>query len=288
MGLGDANLFSHIYLSTYVLFTKAFFLNTKVNFSNIKQCGQVWDTMEACDGGRQCSKCDHVIHDFRGMLAWDIALVHAKSESKVCGLYDKSILEEPTIKSSISSRVESKVLLPSLFGMLLANSSLTAQQERVQLEDRVEIVDQQPIDVVSEDNQSIKKEPGQAAVIDSLDVLRGLLLDEYGEPIVGGAIIIEDSDIGTISDIDGTFILDVTEHLSEENEVSIIASSLGYGRLMITVHKDQLQNDLDLTLITMVLNHNQAMTSFGIKRTSFPKRLWRSVTSVFRKKPQPH
>jgi len=42
-------------------------MRTKVNLSNIKDCGQVWDEMERCKNGRKCEQCKQVITDFRGM-----------------------------------------------------------------------------------------------------------------------------------------------------------------------------------------------------------------------------
>jgi len=56
------------------------------NLSKIKDCGQIWDNMPNCTGGKFCLKCNETIHDFRGMTDWEIAIKHSESDKKVCGI----------------------------------------------------------------------------------------------------------------------------------------------------------------------------------------------------------
>lgn len=58
------------------------------DLSKLPLCGQDWNAMEPLgDGRRLCARCRHPVADFRGMTKHQIALAHAMSDERVCGVY---------------------------------------------------------------------------------------------------------------------------------------------------------------------------------------------------------
>lgn len=256
-------------------------MKTKVNFSKIKNCDQIWESMELCHGRRKCSKCSHVITDFRGMTEWDIAVIHAHSNEKVCGLYDNHILDSTNIKER-GNQIKKMALAPSLFTLLLSSTQAQAQTFLNDAQEQVKYIDQT---INSADLEVIKEESIQKkAYNDSIKIVRGFLFDSDNEPIIGGNIIIQGSNKGTITDIDGAFSLDLTSEFENETSVKLIVTYTGYGRQIVDVSTNEFNENFELIMNPIVIKENIMLTSFGVKRESFPKRVWRGITSIFKKK----
>jgi len=254
-------------------------MNRKVNFSKIKDCGQVWDQMDSCAGGRKCEKCSHVITDFRGMTEWEIALIHAHSTKKVCGLYDPQILEpaSPIVKRS---RFRDMALVPGIMSLLLTGSQVAALASTPVTVEQSEKYTSPGI-VQVENKENIEED----LKIDSLKIVRGHLIDESGENLIGASIIIKGTTAGTITDSDGTFSLDVSHELEENTSITLIIAYVGYGFKEIAIAREDFgKNEIDLQLEPLTIHEDYLILSFVVKRESLPKRIWRGIKNVFRKK----
>ncbi len=88
----------------------------------------------------------------------------------------------------------------------------------------------------------------------------GQLIDENGEPLTGATIVVEGTDIGTVSDIDGNF-----EIKARENDV-LIVRYLGFEEQQVTVGKDanisiSLKADSDLLDEVVVVGYGTSKKS---------------------------
>ena len=250
-------------------------MNGKVNFSKIQNCNQVWEDMELCQAGRKCSKCSHIITDFRGMSEWEIAVIHANSDQKVCGLYDNKFFgsaKTPKFRTQLG-----RLSLPTVFSLL----SLT-----ISTDSSAQIAEpQEQIDSIKNNKYNTKEKTEHPKTIsDSTKIIRGFIYDEYSEPIIGGNIVAEGTNYGTITERDGSFTLDVTNELRKESAIVLIVSYTGYGKQYIEVANKDFNNKIELSLQPIVIHGNEMITSFGIKRESLPKRVWRGIKNIFRKK----
>lgn len=70
--------------------------------------------------------------------------------------------------------------------------------------------------------------------------LSGQITDTSGEPVPGATVMITGTDIGTMADADGKFILDVKSGLSPEATLTL--SSLGFKDLVVLVGKKTVFN----------------------------------------------
>ena len=256
-------------------------MKTKVNFSKIKSCDQIWESMEICQGRRKCSKCSHVITDFRGMTEWDIAVIHAHSNEKVCGLYDDHILDSTNNKER-RNQIKKMAIVPSLFTLLLSSTQAQAQTSLNDAQDQVVFTNQT---MNNADLEVIKEESNQKKLYnDSIKIVRGFLFDSAKEPIIGGNIIIQGSNKGTITDINGAFSLDLTSEFENKTSVKLIISYTGYGKQILDVSLNEFNESFELIMKPIVIKGDIMITSFGVKRESFPQRIWRRITSIFKKK----
>lgn len=69
--------------------------------------------------------------------------------------------------------------------------------------------------------------------------LSGIVVDEVGEPVIGGGVVIKGTNLGTTTDIDGNFTLDVTP------QNTLVISYVGFTTQEITI---QNQKTLKITL----------------------------------------
>lgn len=86
-----------------------------------------------------------------------------------------------------------------------------------------------------------KRKTNDASILPPPDpiTVRGTVVDENGEPLPGATVTVESSSVGTVTDVDGRFSLDV-----EEGSL-LVVSFIGYKSRRVTVGN---QNVLDIAL----------------------------------------
>ncbi len=106
--------------------------------------------------------------------------------------------------------------------------------------------------------EPVKDEKKKAASV-AKHVIKGQLLDENGEPLIGAYVIVKGSNTGVATDIDGNYSIEV----SDEHPV-LNVSYVGYKSQEIKVNTD------DMAPISMVpdsqILSELVVTAFGIKR----------------------
>lgn len=91
----------------------------------------------------------------------------------------------------------------------------------------------QPVKDLNNISQTIKK-------LNAANKLHGMVTDEEGQPLIGANIVIKDTRMGTITDIDGEYTLDVPASSNV-----LIFSYTGYTPLEVEINK---QNTIDAVL----------------------------------------
>ncbi len=256
-------------------------MNPKINLSKIKECDQFWDSMTICKNGRICSKCNETIVDFRGLSDWEIALKHSGGKKKVCGIYDSKILDRHK-KSYKQQSSRKKYILAGLIGMLTTSLPVDNQANERQVRSNILITN-------SKHKLSSKRPIKQHAsepfhiTTDSIKILKGILKDESGEPLIGGVIVIDGTEKGVTTDINGQFEMDITEQLVKEDSITIIISYIGFGRKEKKINKTDFnqRNELDLDL---VLDEKEDLIVFYVTKQPFHKRVCNKVKAIFKKK----
>lgn len=160
-------------------------------------CGESWEGMEPRTEGRFCNACQKTVYDFTQFTDQEFIAFFQQQQEMSCGRFNKRQL-------SIVIPSKRKVLFP--FGKLppLAAATLIAAG----------------MSIAAPAQSVTKAEPTHVVVGDTLLqskplvkqlLLKGKVLDEKGEPVIGGSIVLKATAAGTVSDADGNFELPVAE-----------------------------------------------------------------------------
>ncbi len=212
-------------------------MNSNIDFSKLKTCGQAWDTMKNCGDHKICNKCSETIHDFRGMSHWKIAIKHSESKGKLCGIYDKDFQKPAKQILIYQSR---KLLSTGIIGLLTATTSIAQSEE---LTSKIEIVEHS--EVSAETFGEVKSEKATKSVHDTIAVRGILRFAETQEPMIGGTVYIkEDNETGTVTGLGGRFELDVTDSLLTIDSITLVAAYIGCETQEILIKKMLLRKSI--------------------------------------------
>lgn len=246
----------------------------KVNLSRLRQCDQHWSDMKRVGEKRLCEKCEKHITDFRKMSSHEIAMAHAKSETVVCGLYS------PDQLSSDSSRIAKRSLIPiaSFASLLSLLSPNDGQGQNAEVRTPVE----QTQVTQNSKKKEIKDSTVQSAAQQDSIIISGkatyLSEEGIGEPIPFATILVKGTEIGTTTDFDGQYFLNISEVPDSLGEITLLFSYIGMTRVEMVV---PIQAAINVNFDT-VPNDNMIAFSVVVEKAPLHKRVWWKMTSVFR------
>ncbi len=249
---------------------------SRIDFTSLKECGEVWEEMESCGSSRQCKRCKEMIHDFRGMTEWEIAIRHAESEGKLCGVYDRNFNET---RSFFFRKWIRKKLSTSVLGLSILGGSAYGQEVMIHKE-KVEysvgkVVNKKSINQVDSTSQEKQQQL----------IVRGILREkETGEVLIGGAIYLEtDTNVGSTTDFDGRFSINVTDSFQTEDTLTFYAFALGMERDTFFITKNDIKENGFIELDISLIESDMSLQSFVVrKKRPWYIRLWRWVFHPFR------
>jgi hypothetical protein len=242
------------------------------DLSHLKRCDQPWGRMPPVPGGRACGTCQKTIVDFRGMSGADIALVHARSETPVCGIYSGHRVEPGAGGHWQLRRPASGIAIvvgASLLGTGVAAAPAppapTAEYALLQTRPGQ---GSKPADVPA-DVQS----PGG----DTLTI-RGTVRGPGGEPAPGTIVWLTGTDTRTVADSTGAFVLRRVQRNDDVRPDSIVFLRLGYSRTSVA-----LGAGTSLSIDAVLEPATPEMTAFYVtaKGPSRWQRIGRALRSLF-------
>ncbi|MBK7869905.1 MAG: carboxypeptidase-like regulatory domain-containing protein [Saprospiraceae bacterium] len=89
--------------------------------------------------------------------------------------------------------------------------------------------------------------------------INGSVIDQLGEPLIGASILVKGTTVGTATDIDGKFTLEVPE-----GGTMLVISYTGYGTREVAIGAS---NDVLITLSEGITLDEAVVTALGIKRS---------------------
>ena len=242
------------------------------NLSKIKDCGQIWDNMPNCKGGRLCTKCNETIHDFRDMTDWEIAIKHSESDKKVCGIYDVDRLNRINKKTESnfnSSKLKTIAIIGSLASSLISSGQITDQLlESTQIEN--------PIHTDSITSYQNEEEEKHSNVIDSTMIVSGIVRDINQNVVIGANIIIKGTKIGRVTGIDGEYSLDLSEELTRNDSITLIFQFIGFAREEEILTKSDFVEGQELK-IDVDFTETVHLEVFGVRQLPWYKRMWNKI-----------
>jgi len=241
----------------------------KVNLTNLKSCGQEWEKMKPCQGGRLCVQCNKTIIDFRKFSDSQVAEIHALKTKPICGIYTDKQLELPT--RNLQPKFKTQLFNSLAFSFFSFFSTVNSEaQTKI---DTIAIVD----DNIKRDSNSVVEQDSVAQNY----FVQGVLLDENDEAVLFASILIKNTEEGTTTDFDGKFLLNVTDYFNENDKLVLKARYVGYLDKEITIDKRGMSS-MDSVRIKMEPDPRLEFSEFVIiAKKPFHVRFWNKLKSIF-------
>jgi len=239
----------------------------KLNIPN--PCSEKWENMKPTEKGRFCLACQKEVIDFSKMNENEIKKYlkkKFKNKEGVCGRLTQKQLENlNTLSSFIYSFPKALKIGAFLSSFLLLpffNKTVIAQEKAKQAQ-------------VSKMEDSAAEEI-QANV--SNGIISGYVYDEYDEPLPGITVIIKNTDVGTATDINGYFEMDI----SGEDKPVLFFMGVGMKNFVLPVGDKRMFN-IYMKDNTQALQGGFVYSAEGYLDLNLD-RVWRKFTNLFRRK----
>lgn len=247
-----------------------------VNLRNLRKCNQVWEEMIPNEKGRLCAQCENTIIDFRDLSQKEIAETHVFTEGKVCGLYREKQLK---IEQANKRTSRLKPIYLTLVGML-STTNLFGQEQMGQVAVKTE---QLAVDNVNRKETSEHQNLQQSNSVkqDSVTV-SGTVTDENGEQLIGVNVFIKGTSIGTTTDFNGFYFLNVTKQLEKNALSSLVFSYIGYETQEIVLNRAQIGEEKQITLDVSFEDSLEVTAFYVVEKLPLHKRIWRKMKRIFK------
>lgn len=198
-----------------------------IQLSIPKPCSENWDDMRPVQGGRHCQQCAKKVVDFTSYGDAELARYLQRQSGQICGQVRTDQLNRTILIPKSPTRLQTwRATGILLAGMFLTQSS-AAQSEVIS-----------PISI----EQDVR-----ISTTSTDDPVRGKVTDVEGEPLIGVNIVLKNSQLGTVSDLDGSFILNIPAEVSERE---LIFSYIGMEEVSVSVTSSS-----PLSIVMQVAEH---------------------------------
>jgi len=178
-------------------------------------CGENFNQMTPVKGGKFCGACEKTIVDFRTMNDYQILRFYEQNNGKICGVFNQNQLNRAMPFPLESAPSKNWKAVAALTAGLLFSGGLVSQTTLSTV--GMPTVSTQITKTVKQDKDSNSDTPNQ--------IIKGQVIDENQEGLIGANIIIKGTTIGTSTDLDGFFELIVPTNLKE---MEVTVSYIGY------------------------------------------------------------
>lgn len=176
-------------------------------------CSENFNKMTPVKGGKFCGECEKTIVDFRPMNDYQILRFYEQNNGKICGVFNQQQLNRAMPFPLEVAPSKNWKAVAALAAGLLFSGGLVSQTTPV----GVPTVSTQNIKTTEQDKDSNSDAPNQ--------IIKGRVIDENQEGLIGANIIIEGTTIGISTDLEGFFELIVPANLKE---MDVTVSYVGY------------------------------------------------------------
>lgn len=199
-------------------------------------CHENWQNMTPKQQGRFCQSCQKTVVDFTNMSDAAILNYFKNANGRVCGRLNKNQLEKTYPVPSTNAGT--KWLKAGFLASGLLAASVSQGQEHTLLG---KIAIEQPLETKQEEKKETIPESSENT-FESITI-KGKVVDEENEPLIGVTILIADTNMGTVTDIDGTYILNIPSDILHHPSWELRISYLGYATENIIISAKTIQQE---------------------------------------------
>lgn len=173
-------------------------------------CHEGWENMTPTEKGAFCSSCQKEVIDFSQMTPTEIANYFAHTKGKSCGRFYSKQLKEIYTYYEPQKQNNLKYAAGLALGLLVAETSIAQNDIKPKTEIRE-----------NKNNADSLESSG------NLRTISGTVKDaKTGEALIGVNVSGKGTTIGTVTDIDGTYALDLPKDVT-----TLVFSYVGYDEL---------------------------------------------------------
>lgn len=202
-------------------------------------CHENWNEMTPIQSDcRHCAACDRQIVDFSKKTDAEVLRYLQQNSGKICGRFNALQLERPLMAPRVAKRTGLTAVAAS-FAAVLAAQQPTGNQtaEPVQTE-QTPAIDREVMGKVQHYNYLEAK--------DSVRTISGRILDDLGQPLFGVTIAYADSKLGTVTDAEGNFSLEIPMDILRAHVLEIHLHYFGFEGKTVALPERTIEEDLAL------------------------------------------
>lgn len=210
--------------------------NSAIQLSIPEPCHEKWSEMTPKEQGRFCKSCEKILVDFTAMSDQQLINYFQNYNGKLCGRFRKDQMNrtiKPLPSPSFSRSYAASGLLAAglLFGGM-AEAQVNPINGKIVLGQTKDDEDcEMPILIDGEDIVCIFPELSD---IDSecempiSMIISGKITEAYSNnPIIGASIYIENTNTGTVTDVNGNYMLEIPQNLQDQI-INLSVSYIGF------------------------------------------------------------
>ena len=238
-------------------------MKKQYNLSIPEPCSENWRNFKHTKSGGYCKSCNKEVIDFTQKSEVEIFNFFSKQPAHICGRFRQDQVK--TYADSITS-----IILPghklikaglSFLIFFFLNKEGIAQHVPSAKSDFVQ-------------TQHINDEKKESDGVDY--VIKGVVLDEYDDPIPGVNVILKGSNIGIVTDIDGRYEFPVK--LNQGDVLSF--SYIGFETLEYKIKNEKVA-EVNMHMLYYDIMGEVAITELYIPKQSGISRLWGKIKRIF-------
>lgn len=167
-------------------------MKKNITLSIPNSCSAKWASFTPVTQGGFCQTCSKTVIDFTGMTDEQVVAFFVNNTTQTCGRFRPGQLKQYGVMSMVKVRPGISLLKAGVLSLLLLliNRQLPAQDIR----DKAK-------------TETIQQAPEVNVVKSFSKIIRGVVKDEYNEPLPGVNVILKGTVQGTSTDADGRFEL---------------------------------------------------------------------------------
>ena len=181
-------------------------------------CHENWAEMTPSEQGRFCQNCQKIVVDFSKMSDRDLTQwFAARAGERVCGRVNPKQLNRSfsCVTQSKSTFYQRTAILVS--GLFFATSAYGQ--------------DYKPTEITTTGDTILVREPQHTKppkTEKKARILRGVVLDERGEPLPSAVIMVKGTQIATMADFDGFFKIILTDDFEKSKQIQLVTRLVGF------------------------------------------------------------
>lgn len=241
-------------------------MKNKIKLSASGPCAEKWDNFSPAPNGRFCASCKKNVTDFTKMSEEEIFLYFNENSAPVCGRFRPAQLKTYSQKDPFPNKTGLNRIQAGLLSLLMIFGS---KQSFAQNESEITSTG-----VVQLQNHYDTKD----VPVNEFHTIKGVVTDEYNEPIPGVRVYLKGTSIGTHTDINGKF------SFPEELAVGdiLVFSFIGYETREYVVPKNAREiQEIHMLSLSFELMGEVMVDEVYTGKASGSKNWWQKLKGLF-------